>query len=60
LAGSKAEIYQTVRDGNTVLIVKIVESRSQKLSTGAYNRKEPSHDGTIEFENEEEGTRRLE
>jgi hypothetical protein len=42
-----------VRDGKPALIVKIVESRSQKLSTGAYNHKEPSHDGIIEFENEE-------
>jgi hypothetical protein len=43
-----------VRDGKPALIVQIVESRPQKLSTRAYNHKEPSRDGTIEFENEEE------
>ncbi|MGZ4848885.1 MAG: hypothetical protein ACXV2D_05245 [Halobacteriota archaeon] len=45
LAGSKAEIYQTVHDGKLAFLVKVLDHPQEQLGAGSDSRKEPSHGG---------------
>ncbi|MGZ7111915.1 MAG: hypothetical protein ACXVI1_10190 [Halobacteriota archaeon] len=40
LAGSKAEIYQTVHEGSVAFFVKVIDRASEKLITGSNSSKE--------------------
>ena len=50
LAGSKAEIYQTVHDGKLAFLIKVVDRTSEKLNSGSDFHKEPLHGEGRAFE----------